>query len=187
MTPVVILRPRILAKKCIGKRFKNFLLKNYNATIIMEAFLERVDLNFLYEDLRQILGPHERRFNLKHRYLKTENNLYKMIQRTGVAHWPLVPHILSNMTLIHSIPFAYLLYWNLHSSWCIALKQKRYTFTAIVGFDRRCRPLIHVALDSEMDYQWKQFVLCLIQTAKQIQHYLSWTYVSTMFSFKKKV
>lgn len=47
VTSVVILRPRILAKTCIGKMFKN-VLKNYNATIIMEAFLERVDVNCLY-------------------------------------------------------------------------------------------------------------------------------------------
>lgn len=82
MTPVVILRPRILAKKCKGKMFKNFLLKNYNAPVIMEAFSERVDLNCLYCDLRQILWPHERRFNLKHRYLKTK----KLIQN-DITNW----------------------------------------------------------------------------------------------------
>lgn len=43
MTPVVILGPQILAKKYKGKMFKK--LKNYNATITMDTFLERVDLN----------------------------------------------------------------------------------------------------------------------------------------------
>lgn len=32
-----------------------------------------------------------------------------MIQRAGVAHWPHAPYKLSNMTLIHTIPFAQLL------------------------------------------------------------------------------
>lgn len=69
MTPVVILGPQILAKKYKGKMFKK--LKNYNATITMDTFLERVDLNCLYFDLKQILGPQERFNNTYTKFYKS--------------------------------------------------------------------------------------------------------------------